>query len=163
MAKETKQNTDQKPVDPEKVARKNAKKEKRKGALDALKNGIAKIVDEKLKASLNDALMVIKPSLYGVTRGGGGGGTAAHTLFSNKFVKIGDNLDEMAVFNEFKAGRKECASYIKKGLRSAEPKNRKWISFDPKAGKYTLQKIGEKEPQGWNGYRPVDIAVEDLK
>lgn len=111
------------------------------------------------------ALQVLKPSLYGTRSSGGGrSATAKHTLFSNLFENVGDEVDEMEIFKTLKAGRKECSNLIRSILKKSIPTDRKWITFNPEEGVYTLVGKGEKTPKNWVGYVPPAIVndIDDL-
>lgn len=133
-------------------------KDKRNNALNILFKFVVDSKDEKAKT----ALATVKPSLFGI-RSGGGGGSAAHDSFLAQFEKIGATVNETKIFTEIKAGRKECAQYIKRGLKKADAGERKWVNFDSQSGNYKLVAIGENAPKNWTGYQPVSVDVDELK
>lgn len=126
---------------------------------------IKELVDKQQDAKYKDALAVIRPSLYGLV-GGGGGGHAAFDRFV-AYMEEKKSVNEEAVFKEFKIGRKEAASYIRQHLRKSNPKERVWINFDRNTGFYKVEGKGEKAPGNYNGFIPVDENIDlgkpDLK
>lgn len=134
----------------QKAERAEARKEwyaKRNKALAYLKEFVDKSGDEKAK----QALMVVKPSLYGISGGGGGG-----TSLADKFVKLVQEkktVSENDVFAALKIGRKEAATLIRNHIKKAEPAQRVWIAFDGKA--YSVAGTGPEAPKGWVGYVPA--------
>jgi hypothetical protein len=104
-----------------------------------------------------EALKVFKPSLYGL--GGIFGkstGTPKYKSFGDMFINKNDEVDEMSVFQLIKAGRHECNVFIKDIIRKSEPKEIKWISFNPETGIYKLIKIGQEPPKDWTGFVPIE-------
>lgn len=122
----------------------------------ALKEYVAE--SEEMTANLK----ILKPSLYGSTRVGVGAPAKYKTLIE-KFNKVGDKISEFDIFKELHTGRKETNALIKKGLRSVEPKERKWITFDVENEEYVLKGIGEKAPKNWTGYVPPEIDAEMME
>ncbi|NIU83384.1 MAG: hypothetical protein GWN64_07865 [Candidatus Thorarchaeota archaeon] len=144
------------------MARTKEEKQARRAEKNNAYDVIFKFIEAKGDEAVKKALATVRPSLYGIRVGFGGGGTAAHDTFLSLFEKVGASINEGEIFNQMKAGRKECAAYIRRGLKKYEPKERKWVSFDPDSGVYKLEAIGEKEPKGWTGYVPVEVEVEEL-
>lgn len=103
---------------------------------------------------VQDALIILRPTLYGY-RGRGALGYQKHDKFTEKFYSIGDELSELELFELLKAGRNEATDLIRKALKAAEPKARKWIQFDPARCVYVLIAIGPKAPKTWKGFRPT--------
>lgn len=94
---------------------------------------------------------------------GGGKGTGRVSVMS-KVSDLFDTTDEISeddVFMRLKLGRSEMATATKNIIKKFSPEDRKWISFDPESGFYTLEGSGATPPQGWTGYVPVDEVVED--
>ena len=136
---------------------KRVRKEAKKKAFYFLKDvASAEGADPKIA----QALKVIRPSLYG-ERSSCGGKTPTHALFVAKVVETGkEGLSEFDVFQEFKVGRKEARSLIKKHLKSTSPESRIWINFNPDAGLYRVVGKGSNPPQSYVGYIPVDDEEE---
>jgi hypothetical protein len=134
------------PLDPKKHARKQA----RTAALSALKELVDRQPDKKYQV----ALATIRPSLYGIAVGTG----SSRSKFL-EYVESKKTVDEDEIFKVFKYGRKDCAGYIRKGLKDAVPAERLWISFNAQAGIYKFEGKGKDAPKGWNGYLPVDEVI----
>lgn len=67
-----------------------------------------------------------------------------------------DEVHEDDIYKEFHIARPGMKDIIRDIIRKEKnPQKTKWISFDPVKGFYRLIKIGEKEPEGWAGYRPI--------
>lgn len=140
---------------PEEVKARDERKTAKKQAFQIMKELADKQQDPKYK----NALMTIRPSLYGVARSSSSGGAAA------KFVALVNErkeVNEDVVFKELKIGRKECAGYIRKHLRRSDPNDRIWIAFNAGNGMYKVVGKGSNPPAGWTGYEPVEEDV-DLK
>ena len=149
MSEEVKEVKEVKEVNPEKQAKRDARKK-------AMANLFA-LANELKNEKMHNALKVLRPSLYGISTGGGG------SSLGKKFIGMltaKNQVAEDVLFAEFKVGRKDCAGFIRKHLRSVEPANRVWITFDPNTGIYKIAGKGEKEPQGWKGYLPVKENVD---
>jgi hypothetical protein len=131
------------------------KREARKEAFGVLKD-LLKDSDEG-----TEMLKILRPTLFGLSSQGRTGGEPKWLTFGNLFEKKGSQVDELKLFQEMKVGRHECRILIKDNIRKAEPVNRKWIDFDPETGMYTLIKIGEKAPQDWVGYQPMEQLSAD--
>jgi ABC-type sugar transport system ATPase subunit len=128
------------------------KRAKKKTAWLTLKEIAEKHQDPKLK----NALMVVRPSLYGIA--------SSHGV-STRFIELvisKNQISEDEVFKLFKIGRRECASHIRSNLKRAEPGARVWIAFDPSSGMYKVAGKGPKAPQGWTGYVPAE-EIQVLK
>jgi hypothetical protein len=137
---------------------KQIRREKKNEAFKALKEFFDKTPNEKCV----EALKILRPSLYGLG-GGRSGGSPAYLKVVNKIIESGNaGTNEMVLFKEFKIGRKETNGMIKRYLRNVEPKNRVWINFTPSDGLYKVIGKGEKAPDNYTGYVPVD-EVTDLK
>jgi len=136
-----------------------------KSEKNAVKKECFKVIKEKLvdKDGIA-ALQLLKPSLYGFGGfGGGNTGSAKYQTFANLFTSAGTKVDEMKLFQEMKIGRKEANSLVKEIIRKTEdPKQVKWIAFDPEKGIYTCVKIGDM-PKDWTGYiKPVEIETPKI-
>lgn len=128
---------------------------------------LKELVDASLKSDpeaskkYEDAMKVVRPSLYGLT-GGGGGGTS-NPLYNQIMSKIKEagkaGLHEDELFKQFKIGRKETNAHYKQSLRRAEPANRVWIEFNPSNGIYSVVGEGENPPATYKGWKPVDESV----
>lgn len=140
-----------KPVSPKKLAQRVAKK----AAFETLKNAIVKAGNTEAIA----ALKIVKPGLFGI-KAIGGDGPARFKVFTDKFVKVGDTMDEVKLFQEMKSGRKEANGFIRVSLKKSAEGARKWISFNPETGIYKLEAIGKNPPANWTGYVPM--KAEDI-
>lgn len=128
----------------------------------AAKNEALKVLkafaDNSKDAKIIDALKIVKPSLYGLARGGGSGITGTLQKFIG-LVTERKQVSEEDVFKSLKIGRKEANQLIRKGLKKAEPEKRAWIKFDAEKGLYQHIATGKATPAGWAGYIPVEEAT----
>lgn len=128
----------------------------------AAKNEALKILkafaDSSKDAKLIEALKVVKPSLYGIARGGGSGISGTLQKFL-QLVAERKQISEDDVFKSLKIGRKEANQLIRKGLKKAEPEKRVWIKFDAAKGLYQHIATGKATPAGWEGFIPVEEAT----
>lgn len=136
-------------------SKKLAKREAKKSAFEALKNAVVKSGNAEAIA----ALKIVKPGLFGI-KAVGGDGPARFKVFTDKFVKVGDTMDEVKLFQEMKAGRKEANGFIRVSLKKSAEGARKWISFNPETGIYKLEAVGKNPPANWTGYVPT--KAEDI-
>jgi len=146
-------------VDPKKEAKKTAKKElraKQREAFAKVIDSIEKTADAGVKKAWAEYI-----SLKAVRTGGGHDGNPAYARFV-AFVQEKGSVTEDVVFKQFKVGRKDCAGFLRKYLKNAEPKNRIWINFTPSDGVYKVLGTGVKAPEGYSGYVPTD-DITDLK
>lgn len=111
---------------------------------------------------IKSALLVLRPSLYGPTQGGGRTAGPAKHLVVTQFIVEKRSASEMDLFKEFKIGRKETGILIRRQLKKAAPDDRAWIEFDDKAEVYNLKGTGANAPDGWGGFVPIEES-EDLK
>ena len=125
-------------------------------ALVILKELVDKQQDPKYKKSL----ATIRPSLYGISRKGGG---ASSTTKFIAFVAEKGSIKEDVIFREFKYGRKDCASQIRNHLRKIAPAERVWISFNPDTETYKVEGKGPKAPANWEGFVPTEENVNIQK
>ncbi len=132
----------------------NPKRAAKNEALKVLKT----FVDNSKDAKLIDALKVVKPSLYGIARGGGSGISGTLQKFL-ALVAERKQISEDDVFKALKIGRKEANQMIRKGLKKAAPDQRVWIKFDAAKGLYQHVATGKATPAGWEGFIPVEEAT----
>jgi len=152
MSNETELKTAQ---DQERKERKSALRAAKVKACETLKE----LVDKQTDRKYQEALAVVRPSLYGLTGGGVSSGNAIHDQFA-KFVAQKKTVSEDEVFKQYKIGRKEAHALLRKHLKKATPAERQWISFDKTKGSYTLAGTGEKPPKGYEGYVPAEESVD---
>lgn len=136
-----------------KKAQKAKKREKKNAAYEVIKELVNKQQDSKYK----EALAFIRPSLYGLSRGGGGSSKVNDFI---NLVKSKGSINETEVFKETKMGRKECTGVIRKHLKTADKDKRVWISFNKETGIYKVEGSGEKAPQNWEGFVPTDENID---
>lgn len=132
----------------------NQKRLAKNEALKALKA----FADATKDPKIIEALKILKPSLYGIARRGGGGVSGTLQKFMD-LVSERKQISEDDVFKALKIGRKEAGQLIRKGLKQAEPDKRVWIKFDVAKGLYIHAGSGKVAPQGWEGYIPVEEAT----
>lgn len=129
-------------------------KEEKKEAKAELYNKVKEAIKDNGEAT--EAMTILRPSLYGSVRIGSAGGVGKHIEFAGMFNKKNDTVEELALFQSLKVGRKEVRELNKKQLKKAILKDRKWISFDPAEGIYKLEAIGANPPKNWTGYVPIE-------
>lgn len=140
--------------------------EKAKRYRDALERIVKYISDNKDKVgeSLYKDAMIVRPSFFGITNGGG----FQKSEFSgaqNKLLKllgktkfeelaVGDSFTELTAFQKLYAGRKEMHAVTVDLIK--EPRDHKavYLEFDATKGTYTIKGIGAV-PAGWTGYLPA--------
>lgn len=114
---------------------------------------IKSLVDTNPDKKYKEALMIIRPSLYGV---------ASSSNIQSRFIDLvceKGTVHENDIFAQLKIGRKECASIIRKSLQKAEKVERVWISFDNTKGVYKVEGKGSNPPKDWKGYVPVIVEI----
>ena len=94
----------------------------------------------------------------GAPRAGGSkvtSGAFLKGLFPNG---IGTTVDELTVFTSYQYGRAEMRSHIVKAIKNVKlPEDRVWVKFDFGTKLYTLVAEGADVPEGWTGYKPVEL------
>lgn len=90
-----------------------------------------------------------------------GGRPAKWKLFAESFERIGDQIEELELFNVLKAGRAEARTFIKDAICKSDPENRKWIIFNPEEEIYECVGIGENPPKNWTGCIPIKSIVDE--
>lgn len=72
---------------------------------------------------------------------------------------IGTKVSGLVAYKELHKGDTEMARSIVTAIKSGDPANRVWVSYDPEGGdgfgEYTLAGLGADAPEGWKGYLPV--------
>ena len=159
MAQEEIKKVAEKVVDPKREAKKVAKKELRSKQREAFEK-LSAVCEKSADAEVKKAFLAFT-SLKAVRTGGGHEGNPAYARFV-AFVQEKGSVTEDLVFKQFKVGRKDCAGFLRKALKNAEPKNRIWINFTPSDGVYKMLGTGVKAPEGYTGYVPTD-DITDLK
>lgn len=134
-------------VDEAKAAKKKAQRAQKSEAFEFIKF----IADKSGNEKFIEALKVVRPSMYGIARSGGSSSADKFIAFINEHNQVGEDR----VFKEFKIGRKDCAGYIRKHLKTTEPANRVWIDFNPSNGLYKVSGKGANPPKDWKGFIPV--------
>jgi len=138
----------------EKVASAKASRERKQAAYKAIIDFVKSL--EEIPEEITTAIKRVS----GMTRASR---TNTKRLLVLAYLKENDNTaDEMDIFKTFQLGRLEmriaCNELIKK---ADEPKNRAWVSFDPELGMYSLEAEGVEAPEGWTGYTPVEVDIEE--
>lgn len=123
-------------------------------ARDVLINNGLKSDDEQVVA----AATILKPKAGG---GGGGARKGKDAIVMELFEDVNE-IDEFELYKQIQMGRPEMRHAIKEGLKKAAAEDRKWISFNPETNLYVLESVGADAPEGWTGWKPVDIEeLED--
>jgi len=82
------------------------------------------------------------------------------TMLDEQFATPGQTVDEVALFGQYKMGRKDIYWIIADAIKQAkDTSKRKWISFNPETGIYTYESQGALPPDGWKGYVPVELKA----
>lgn len=111
-------------------------------------------------AEMQGLAEVAAPKSGGRSGSGGSSRVAVMDVVSGIFDDVKE-ISEDQIFIDHKLGRTEMTTAIKNIIKKYDPKERKWISFDPETGVYKLEGKGPKPPRGWTGYVPVDETLED--
>lgn len=135
--------------DPEQVAKNKARLERRDKAFTLLKE-----IADKSDKKYQQALAVLRPSLYGLAPRGPGGSSLSTKVV--EFIVGKKTATEMELFQAFKIGRKEAGQQIRHALKKAEKSQRQWINFDPTKGVYVYLGIGDNAPKEYTGHVPAE-------
>lgn len=106
------------------------------------------------------ALAVLAAPKSGGRSGSGATRTSVMSIVSGIFDE-NEEISEDDIFVAHKLGRTEMATATKNIIKKFAPADRKWISFDPETGVYTLAGTGADPPEDWKGYVPVEETLED--
>lgn len=156
--------TGNKVLTPEELAKKEADKKAEKAAKIAKEaqrnssyNVIKELVDKQQDPKYKAALTYIRPSLYNVVTPRVAGVTPSSIFF--KLITDKKTVNESEVFTATKFGRKDCAWQIRNMLKKVAPEARLWINYDAAKGTYTLVGTGANEPAGYTGPKPSTESV----
>lgn len=116
--------------------------------------------DEPENKELIEAALLVKP-------GRRGGSTVARkdviAEYFTDHVGEGESVHEDQIWKDLKLGRAEMRKASVNLIKKAkDPEDRMWIDFDPESGSYTFVQTGAEAPEGWTGYRPVEMEDIDL-
>lgn len=136
-------------------------RQERKEAKLAAFGTIKELVDTQEDKKYEEALKVLRPSLYATEKESMPGvpRVSIAQKVVDKIVELG-SCSEDVIFQEFKIGRKETAGLIRKVLKKADASTRVWINFDAEAGTYKVLGTGEIPPAEYTGYVPVDEEID---
>jgi len=155
MAKERKAYT------PEQVAEIKRRRDERNAAMRTIVSELltkTEFSKDELE-NLRNLARVAAPKNGGRT-GDGTTRVSVMSIVSDMFTNVKE-IHEDDVFAQHKLGRSEMATATKNIIKKFEPKDRKWIAFDPETGVYTLAGKGENPPKNWTGYVPVEETLAD--
>lgn len=128
-------------------------------ALALIKKTITDVTEDQ---DVLDALECIAPTRKSAGSRTSTKGPSKLDIISVKFTEVGTEIDEDTIFSEFKLGRAEMRGITRDLIKKAPtPAERKFISFDPIKGIYTLESIGAEVPENWVGYVPVEVIMEE--
>jgi hypothetical protein len=89
--------------------------------------------------------------------------TSRFAVLDQLFGIIGIEVDETAIFAQFKMGRKDMYWLIADAIRLCKvPEERKWISFDSSTGIYRFEAQSANAPEGWTGYIPSALKAPSV-
>lgn len=116
--------------------------------------------DEPENKELIEAALLVKPGRRVATT------TSRKDVIAEYFteqVGVGESVHEDKIWSDLKLGRAEMRKASVNLIKKAkDPEERMWISFDPETELYTYEAEGAEPPEGWLGYRPVEIEDVEL-
>lgn len=118
---------------------------------------------EKAEVESNDEIAILAKRFMPSTKGGAtrGAKVTLKDFFTDLFS--GRNaVSENEVFTNHKLGRAEMRKKCLQAIKKAAPADRVWVKLDYDAGEYQLFGFGAEVPANWVGYKPLDIAGEEI-
>lgn len=137
---------------PEQIEVADQKKAERIAAKELVRSFMKDLEDKELK----DAIILLIGT--GQRRAGGGGRTNVNALLRDAFL-ADDEISEMDLFLKFKIGRPEMTTKIRIFLKTPNPEDRVWVTFDADSEVYKVVGLGAETPKGWDGFVPADEEV----
>jgi hypothetical protein len=80
-------------------------------------------------------------------------------LFGDRKAIGGDEV--YAAFRAGKISTPDLRKVLTLAIKTGKPEDRLWISYDAKNDAYLLEGTGPTAPNGWMGYTPADVAVQE--
>ena len=128
----------------------------------AKRNAIVTILDFLSKRGLTkevaDEVAVLTPGL----RMGGGerGGISKLGDFTIIFSKNSE-INGLQIYQDFGIGQDGMRKVARDLIKKLKPEERIWVHYDKPSDVYSVKGVGSEPPEGWTGYRPVE--VEDVE
>ncbi len=134
---------------------KKAKKKVEKKALKAKKKtallNILKFVAEQDDHGLTAEILLVTPGF----RAGGGGSSILDT-FKELFTEQ-EEVKGLKIYQEHGIGQGEMRKIVRNLIKKLSPVKRIWVHYDKASDTYTVMGTGVEVPEGWTGYRPVEV------
>ena len=140
-------------VEAAKKAEKKAKNKVKKAAKKTALLRILKFVSEQEDHGLTGEMLLVTPG-----QRGGGGGSIMET-FKDLFT-ANTEVQGLELYQDHGMGQGEMRKIVRNLIKKMEPTKRIWVHYDKPSDTYTVMGVGAKAPEGWTGYRPVE--VEDV-
>lgn len=142
----------------ETIARTAAAKESRERKRAAINTVLAFVAEVKeqhgLPKEVEDAIARVKGAVRTT-------GASTKRIVVVDFIKENGPVNEDQIFIEFKLGRQEMRLLANDLIKKvSDPTERIWLAFDNESCNYEVVAEGETMPDGWNGYKPIE--VEDV-
>ncbi len=135
--------------------KKKADKKVEKKALKAKKKtallNILKFVNEQEDHGLTGELLLVTPG----SRASGGGSSVLDT-FKELFTEQAE-VKGLKIYQEHGIGQGEMRKIVRDLIKKSKPAERIWVHYDKPSDIYHSVGVGESAPEGWTGYRPVEV------
>jgi len=128
-----------------------ALKLKNQKEMKAAKSTVSKFLASDESKNLSDEMRAAITRICGKQRSGSTGVDSIVGTLKTMFKKVGDKVDELAIFKATKMGRGEIRKKVRETLKKAMPEDRFWLEFDEKSESWVWLATGEKQPKGWLG------------
>jgi len=138
-----------------KEEKKTKNQEKRAAKKSALTACSVFVIEHSEDTELLAQALLIKPGTRMATR------ATSKDVIAELFQEQG-TVTEDEIWSEHKLGRAEMRKIRVNLIKKSAPANRIWIDFNAEEGTYDLVAEGPEAPEGWTGYRPVDVEDIDL-
>lgn len=132
-------------------AEKKATNKKKKVAKKTALFAILKFVAEQEDHGLAAEILLCTPG----QRAGGGGGSIL-----DSFVEVftaNTEVKGLKLYQDFGTGQGEMRKIVRSLIKKLEPSKRIWVHYDKPSDTYTVMGVGASAPEGWTGYRPVEV------
>lgn len=133
-----------------KKVEKKAVNKKKKIAKKTALLAILKFVAEQKDHGLTNEILLVTPGQRG------GGGSSVMDTFKDLFI-TNTEVKGLTLYQEYGMGQGEMRKIVRNLIKKTEPTKRIWVHYDKPFDRYTVMGVGAEAPEGWTGYRPVEV------
>ncbi|KKN59467.1 hypothetical protein LCGC14_0541790 [marine sediment metagenome] len=132
-------------------AKKDRNKSRRVAKRSALLIILAFVVDNDPKKSLATEVALLTPG-----QRMGGGGPSKLKVFVDLFI-ANSEVNGLQIYQDFGIGQSDMRKIARNLIKRQSPEKRIWVHYDKASDTYSVKGVGSEPPEGWTGYRPVEV------